>query len=156
MYKIMFVCHGNICRSPMAEYLFLDKIKELGIEKEFTVKSSATSYEEIGNPVYPPVKKILNRMGINCDNKYAEKLTYNDYDKYDFFICMDERNVINTLKIFNGDKDKKVYKLLEFANENKDVADPYYMGNFEQTFSDIVRGVNGLIKYYKKECKIID
>jgi len=147
----MFVCHGNICRSPMAEFIFRNRLKDFGKENDFIVKSSATSYEELGNPVYPPAKKILSRMGINCDNKFAEKLEKSDYSKYDYFIAMDERNVINMLKIFGSDSDKKIFKLLSFAGEDKDVLDPYWMGNFEGTFCDIVRGVEGLLKFLKIE-----
>lgn len=115
MKKIMFVCHGNICRSPMAEFLFKKMVKEKGKEKEYLIKSSATSFEEISNPVHPGTRRILNKMGIDCSGKYAEKLIKADYDKYDYFICMDERNLRNMLYIFNEDRENKCKKLLDFT-----------------------------------------
>ena len=148
MVKIMFVCHGNICRSPLAEFLMKDKLEKQGLEGKAEIKSSGTSYEEIGNPVYPPIMRILNGLNINCSNKRSEKLLEKDYSNYDFFICMDERNVKNTLKIFNGDKENKVYKLLDFVGGG-DVADPYYYGNYDKTFSDVDIGTDAFIKFLK-------
>ena len=148
MVKIMFVCHGNICRSPLAEFLMKDKLEKQGLEGKAEIKSSGTSYEEIGNPVYPPIMRILNGLNINCSNKRSEKLLEKDYGNYDFFICMDERNVKNTLKIFNGDKENKVYKLLDFVGGG-DVADPYYYGGYDKTFSDVDIGTDAFIKFLK-------
>ena len=148
MVKIMFVCHGNICRSPLAEFLMKDKLEKQGLEGKVEIKSSGTSYEEIGNPVYPPIMRILNGLNINCSNKRSEKLLEKDYSNYDFFICMDERNVKNTLKIFNGDKENKVYKLLDFVGGG-DVADPYYYGGYDKTFSDVDIGTDAFIKFLK-------
>ena len=117
MIKIMFVCHGNICRSPMAEFIFKYMLKKCGREKEFAVSSSATSTEEIwngiGNPVYPPAQEELANHGILCKGKRAVQLKKSDYDKYDFFFCMDSRNVTNTMRIFGSDPDHKVRKLLK-------------------------------------------
>lgn len=147
MIKIAFVCHGNICRSPMAEFIFKDKIKKLGLEKEFHVRSFGTSPEELCNPVYPPVREILRSRGIDCSNKRAEVLSPSDYDKFDYFICMDERNVRNIGRIFIEDDKKKIFKLLDFTNKKGDVADPYYYGGFSKVEEDIERGVNSFIEF---------
>ena len=147
MKKIMFVCHGNICRSPMAEFLFKKMVKEKGKQDEYLIKSSATSYEELSNPVHPGTRRILNGMGIDCSGKYAEKLVKADYNKYDYFICMDERNYKNMLYIFGDDKDGKCYKLLNFTDKKGDVADPYWTGDFNATLFDIELGLNGLYKF---------
>lgn len=148
--KIMFVCHGNICRSPMAEFIFKDMIKRAGRESEFTVCSSATSTEEIwgsvGNPVYPPAKEELARHGISCGGKRAVQLKKSDYNKYDLLIAMDSMNVRNIMKIIGADPQGKVHKLLDYTAEGGDVADPWYTRNFEVTYSDIVRGCEALLK----------
>ena len=152
MIKIMFVCHGNICRSPMAEFIFKDIVKSKGIEGEYFVTSSATSDEEIylgiGNPVYPPAKRELYKHGISCDGKRAVRLTKNDYDNYDFFIGMDERNIYNMKRIFGGDGKNKVRKLLDYCGGG-DVADPWYSGDFKTTYDDIYKGVNAVISLGK-------
>ncbi len=146
MIKIMFVCHGNICRSPMAEFIFKDMLKKCGRESEFIVASSATSTEEIwngiGNPVYPPAKSELAKHGISCEGKIAVQLKKSDYDKYDLFPCMDSRNVTNTMRIFGSDPDHKVRKLLK----NKDVSDPWYTDKFDVAYNDIYKGCKGLLK----------
>lgn len=154
MIKITFVCYGNICRSPMAEYLFRDLIKEKGVADAFDVKSAATSGEELGNPVYPPVKKILNRLGINCDDKRAERFTPADYSANDYIIVMDEQNARDVRRICGGDRLGKIRKLLSFAGESNDVSDPYWSRDFETTFCDVVRGVNGVYDYLIKNGKI--
>lgn len=148
----MFVCHGNICRSPMAEYMFIDMIKKKGIRSHFLVSSSATSYEEIGNGVHYGTKRILNNLGIDCNGKKAIKLEKSDYDKYDYFIGMDDYNVLNMQRLFNTDK--KIYKLLEFNNTNRDVKDPWYTGNFDETFEDIKDGLNAFLNYLLKKHNI--
>ena len=143
--KIMFVCHGNICRSPMAEFIFKDMLKKNGLEDKFIVASSATSDEEIwggeGNPVYPPAKQELLRHNISCEGKRAVQLKRSDYDNYDLFICMDSNNVRNTKRIFGTDKEDKIRKLLDYVGGG-DVADPWYYGNFDKTYADIERGLN--------------
>ena len=143
--KIMFVCHGNICRSPMAEFIFKDMLKKKGLEDKFIVSSSATSDEEIwggvGNPVYPPAKQELLRHNITCEGKRAVQLKRSDYDNYDLFICMDSNNVRNTKRIFGTDKEDKIRKLLDYVGGG-DVADPWYYGNFDKTYADIERGLN--------------
>ena len=150
MKRIMFVCHGNICRSPMAEFIFKKLIAEKGLENDFFVSSSATSTEEIwqgvGNPVYPPAKRELLKHGISCDGKRAVQLKVDDYDNYDLFIYMDLANVRNATRILNGDKQNKVKKLLTFANRNEDVADPWYSDRFDIAYQDIYEGCVALLK----------
>ncbi len=144
MVKIMFVCHGNICRSPMAEFVFKDILEKNGDSDKFLVKSSATSCEELGNPVYPPARRELAKHGISCDGKFAVRLKKEDYEKYDMFICMDQKNVRNTLLIFGSDTDSKVKMLLD-----RDVSDPWYSGDFETCYQDILKGCADLYKNKK-------
>ena len=151
MIKIMFICHGNICRSPMAEFILKDMVEKQGRAKDFTIASSATSYEEIGNPVHYGTKGVLDRLGISCKGKRAVHLEKSDYDKYDYLICMDSANVRNALRIFGDDKDGKLYKLLDFADVDRDVADPWYTGNFEETYKEVVMGCRGLLKVIDKK-----
>ncbi len=131
--------------------MFRDIIREKGEEGEFAIRSAGTSDEEEGNPVYPPVKKLLDRMGIDCSSKRAERLLASDYAENDLFIGMDERNVRNMKKLFGGDPDGKVKKLLDYAGEDKDVADPYWTGDFGLTFCDVTRGVKSLYAELKKQ-----
>ena len=145
----MFVCHGNICRSPMAEFIMKDYLKKQG-DDNFFIASSATSREELGNGVHYGTRAVLNRLGISCQGKRAVQLTRDDYDKYDYFIGMDEYNKRNMIRIFDGDKDGKVSLLLDYTNRPRDVADPWYTGNFEQTYQDIKLGVDCLYKFLKK------
>lgn len=151
MIKIVFVCYGNICRSPLAEFLFLDLLGEKGKSEKYSVRSAATSSEELNHPVYPPVKRILDRMGIDCSRKRAEKLRREDYDNADLFIGTDSRNVRDMQRIFGGDPQNKIKRLMEYAGEDKDVADPYWTGDYETAFCDIVRGINGLYKTLENE-----
>lgn len=149
MYKIMFVCHGNICRSPMAEFIFKDMVKKLGRAGEFDVASSAVSTEEIwgnvGNPVYPPAKTELQKHGISCEGKRAQLLTEADGEYYDLLLCMDESNVRRARKIVGAKNAEKCKKLLDFAGGGE-VADPWYTGNFTATYQDLVKGLEGLLK----------
>lgn len=151
MKKIMFVCHGNICRSPMAEFIMKKLVKEAGMQDLFYIASSATSAEEIwkgnGNPVYPPAKAELKKHGISCEGKYAVQLKSADYENYDYFIGMDSANIRNMRRILNNDKDEKIYKLLTFAGRSDDVADPWFSGDFETTYKDIEEGCYALLKY---------
>lgn len=151
MKRIMFVCHGNICRSPMAEFIFKKMLCEEGIDA--LVASSATSTEEIwngiGNPVYPPAREELKKHGISCSGKRAVQLTRADRDKYDMFICMDENNLRNAKRIL-GD-DGKLHKLLDFANGGN-VADPWYSGDFSTAYRDIEEGCRALLIKIKSEC----
>ncbi len=150
MKKIMFVCHGNICRSPMAEFIFRDMVKKCGRDHEFIIESSATSTEEIwngvGNPVYPPAKAELAKHGLSCEGKRAVQLRKDDYDKYDLLICMDRYNVKNALRILGGDPDDKVKLLLSYTGSDRDVADPWYYGNFDVTYKDIFEGCTALLE----------
>ena len=143
--KICFICHGNICRSPMAEYLLKYKVEELGIRDKFLIVSRATSYEEIGNDMHYGTKDILIKNNIPFNKHRATRLDSSDYIKYDYFICMDDNNIRNTLRIFGNDKDNKVIKLNE-----EDVKDPWYTGNFIETYNDINSGLDKLIKKFIK------
>ena len=149
MYKIMFVCHGNICRSPMAEFLMKDLVKRLGREEEFEIASSAVSTEEIwgnvGNPVYPPAKAELKKLGITCEGKRAQLLTERDGEYYDLLLCMDESNVRRAQRIVGNKNAAKCKKLLSYAGGG-DVADPWYTRDFTATYQDIMRGMDGLLK----------
>lgn len=147
MKKIMFVCHGNICRSPMAEFIMKKLVRENGIADNFQISSSATSTEEIGNPVYPPAREELKRHGISCDGKYAVQVKKSDYKKYDLFLIMDDLNNRNIMRIFGKDPENKVHKLLEFAGRNNNVADPWYNGRFDVAYNDIYDGCSGLLRY---------
>ena len=160
MTKIMFVCHGNICRSPMAEFIFKDLIARRGVADQYVIASSATSTEEvwngIGNPVYPPAKAELAKHGLSCDGKRAVQLQKSDYDKYDLFIGMDSANIRNMQRIAGGDPEGKIYKLLSFATAKngqagraEDVADPWYTGDFDATYRDVVAGCEGLLTFLK-------
>ncbi len=146
MYNIMFVCHGNICRSPMAEFVLKDLVKKRGISNQFVIASSATSREEIGNPVHQGTKRKLLEHGISTDGKYAIQFTKEDYHSYDFIIVMDSYNVKNLKYIIGQDIEKKVYKLLDFA-DGGDIADPWYTGNFDDTYRDVVRGCDGFLRH---------
>ena len=152
MHRIMFVCHGNICRSPMAEFILKDLVKKQNCEKDFLIMSSATSTEEIingiGNPIYPPARAELKKHGILSDGKYAVQLKKSDYDKYDLFICMDDLNIRNALKIFNINSCEKVRKLMSYTSENRDVADPWYTGDFDVTYNDIYNGCIALLNSF--------
>lgn len=149
MYKIMFVCHGNICRSPMAEFIFKNMLVEQGLSYKYEVSSSATSNEEIwggvGNPVYPPARAELKKHGIECGGKRAVQLKKSDYDKYDLFICMDSRNVVNATRVLGGDPMVKVKKLMDYTSRGGDIADPWYTDRFDITYRDVFDGCRGLL-----------
>ena len=152
--KIMFVCHGNICRSPMAEFIFKDLVKKQRIADRFVIASSATSTEEIwngiGNPVYPPAKAELKKHGLSCNGKRAVQLEKNDYDKYDLFVGMDSANIRNMLRIFGSDPDGKVRKLMDYTDRGGDVADPWYSDRFDVAYRDILEGCTALLKAVQK------
>lgn len=150
MIRIMFVCHGNICRSPMAEFIFKKMLRERGLEDRFVVASSATSTEEIwggvGNPVYPPACEELARHGIACDGKRAVQLRREDYDKYDLFIGMDSANVRNMHRMLGGDPEGKIRKLMDYTGRGGDVADPWYSERFDIAYRDISAGCAALLE----------
>ena len=149
-HRILFVCHGNICRSPMAEFVMKDlvskaaKVKE-GLEDCFIIESAATSTEEIGNSVYPPARRKLAEHGISCATKTARQMTRSDYDRYDLLIGMDTWNIRNMRNICGGDPEGKIVMLMDFTKRPGDVADPWYTGDFEATWRDVLEGCQGLL-----------
>lgn len=151
MVKILFVCHGNICRSPMAEFVMKDIVKKKGEEGEFIIASAATSREELGNGVYPPVKRILSAMGIDCSNKRARQVTKEDYAEFDYIVCMDKNNMRNIKYIIPEDKDNKILMLLSLTENPRDVADPWYTGDFEATKNDVIIGCEKLYDYINEQ-----
>jgi protein-tyrosine phosphatase len=151
MIKILFVCHGNICRSPMAEFVLKDMVKKAGLADRFEIASAATSTEEIGNPVHRGTREKLRQVGISVAGKTAVQLRKSDYDKYDYLIGMDEWNIRNMLRMLGGDPEGKIHKLLEFTGSRRDVADPWYTGDFETTYQDVVTGCKELMKMLKEK-----
>lgn len=149
MIKILFLCHGNICRSPMAEFILKDLVEKRGLSTHFYIESAATSTEELGNPVYPPARKTLNSVGIDCSGKRARQMNKSDYDKFDYLIGMDSANIRNINRICGGDPKGKIYKLLSIAGEERDVADPWFTGDFETTYRDVLKGCEAFLKQYK-------
>ena len=143
--RILFVCHGNICRSPMAEFVMKDLVKRSWLEDEFFIESAATSTEEIGNEVYPPARRKLAEHGISCKGKTARQMTRGDYDRFDLLIGMDEWNIRNMNRICGGDPEGKIHKLLDYTDRPGDVADPWYTGNFEATWRDVLEGCQRLL-----------
>lgn len=144
MIKVLFVCHGNICRSTMAEYMMKDLVKNRGMESEFYIDSAATSREEIGNPVHYGTRQKLREVGIPCGDHRARQMTKEDYEKFDYLIGMDSANIRNMHRILGADPEGKVHKLLEFTERVRDIADPWYTGNFDVTYEDIKEGLEGL------------
>lgn len=154
MIKVLFVCHGNICRSPMAEFILKNMVAESGLSDQFEIASAATSTEEIwngvGNPVYPPAQKELARHGISCEGKRAVQLKREDYDSYDYLIGMDDANIRSMEKI-TGHKGGKIYKLLQFADSDASVIDPWYSGRFDDTYRDVVTGCEAFLEYLRQQ-----
>ena len=149
MVKILMVCHGNICRSPMAEFVMKDLVEKAGLEWAFEIASAATSTEEIGNPVYPPARRKLAEHGIGCAGKTARQLRREDYEYYDYLIGMDGVNLRNMRRICNGDPEGKISLLLDHTNRPADVADPWYTGDFEATWQDVLEGCRCLLEKLK-------
>ena len=150
MVKILFVCHGNICRSPMAEFVMKDLVRKAGLESRFHIESAATSTEEIGNPIYPPARRKLAEHGMQCDGHSARQLTNRDYERYDLLIGMDRANIRNMNRICGGDFDSKIHLLMEYAgHSDTEVADPWYTGDFETTWQDVLAGCVGLFNWCK-------
>ena len=146
MTRILFVCHGNICRSPMTEFVMKDLVKKAGLEGQFQIASAATSTEEIGNPVYPPARRKLAEHGICCAGKTARQLTRADYVQYDLLIGMDRANIRNMNRICGGDPEGKIKLLLDFTDRPGDVADPWYTGDFDATWRDVLEGCQKLLE----------
>ncbi len=151
MIKILFICHGNICRSPMAEFVMKDLVQRANRQSQFYIASAATSTEEIGNPVHRGTREKLKSVGISTAGKTAVQMKRSDYAKYDYLIGMDSWNIRNMLMISGGDPEGKVHKLLEFAGSSRDVADPGYTGDFESTYRDVLAGCQGLLKQLMPE-----
>ncbi|MBO2526809.1 MAG: hypothetical protein CW335_01310 [Clostridiales bacterium] len=148
--RILFVCHGNICRSPMAEFLMKELVMQRGLEDRFEIASAATTDEEIGNPVYPPVRSLLRERGISCEGKTAVQLRMADYGKYDLFIGMDSENLYDMKRLFGGDPENKVSLLLDYTDRPRDVSDPWYTRNFHEAETDIDRGCTALLAHLLK------
>ena len=151
MIKVLFVCHGNICRSPMAEFVMKDLVKKAGLECEIKIASAATSTEEIGNRVYPPARRKLAEHGIGCEGKTARQMTRRDYQEYDLLVGMDNANLRNMNRISGGDPEGKIHPLLEYAGRVGEVADPWYTGDFEATWQDVLAGCTGLLERLKEQ-----
>ena len=144
-YRILFVCHGNICRSPMAELVMKDLVEKAGVAQQFLIESAATSTEEIGNSVYPPARRKLAEHGISCQGKTARQMTRLDYGRYDLLIGMDSWNIRNMRAISGGDPEGKIRMLMDYTNRPGDVADPWYTGDFEATWRDVLEGCEALL-----------
>lgn len=152
MIKILFICHGNICRSPMAEFVMKDMVKRQGLADQFYIASAATSTEEIGNPVHYGTRNKLAQVGISTAGKYAVRMERRDYQEYDYIVGMDRWNYKNILRISgNKDKDKKISLLLDYTDHPRDVADPWYTGDFEKTYEDIMAGCKGLLEHIQQK-----
>jgi len=149
MKKILFVCHGNICRSPMAEFVMKDLVRKEGLEDEFYIESAATSTEEIGNEVYFPAKRKLSEHGISCKGKTARQMTRSDYDRFDLLIGMDSWNIRNMNSICGGDPERKIHMLMDFTERKGDVEDPWYTRDFEATWRDVSEGCQCLLEWVR-------
>lgn len=154
MIKILFVCHGNICRSTMSESVFAHMINQQNLSDQFIIDSAATSTEEIGNPPHRGTVKKLREVGVPLVPHRARQITWKDYEKFDYIIGMDQWNIRNLNRMLKGDPDGKVYKLLSFAGTDRDIADPWYTGKFDVTYTDIVEGCEGFLAYLKRQRKI--
>lgn len=149
--RILFVCHGNICRSPMAEFVMKDLVSKAGLSDQFLIESAATSTEELGNAVYPPARRKLAEHNISCQGKTARQMTRADYQRYDLLIGMDTWNIRNMERISGGDPDGKIHQLMDYTHRPGDVADPWYTGDFETTWRDVLEGCTALLDIIKEE-----
>ena len=145
--RILFVCHGNICRSPMAEFVMKNMVERAGVADRFYIESAATSTEEIGNPVYPPARRKLAEHGIGCGGKTARQMRRDDYGRFDLIVGMDAWNLRNMRRICGDDPDGRIRLLMDFTNRPGDVADPWYTGDFEATWRDVVEGCEGILRH---------
>ena len=148
--SILFVCHGNICRSPMAEFMMKDMVSKAGLSGSVYVESAATSREEIGNDMYPPARRKLTQERIPFERRSARQITPSDYDRFDYIILMEQYNYRNAMRIFGDDPEDKVKLLLDFAGSGRDIADPWYTGNFDRTYDDLVEGLTALLHYIEE------
>lgn len=151
MKRILFVCHGNICRSPMAEFVMKKMVSEAGLSDKFEIASAATSTEEIGNPVYPPARRKLAEHGISCDGKTSRQITRRDYEYFDYIVAMDANNLRNLSRMLGSDKQNKISMLMDYTDHPRDVADPWYTGDFEATWKDVNEGCMGLLERIRQE-----
>ncbi len=151
MIKILFVCHGNICRSPMAEFVMKDMVRKAGLETRFVIESKAARRDELGNDTHYGTRAKLRQMGIPFAKRRATLLSKADYAAYDYLVAMDAENVHDMLRLFGGDPNGKIYKLLRFADEDRDVADPWYTGNFDETYEDVLKGCTALLRMIGKK-----
>ena len=151
MIKILFICHGNICRSPMAEYVLKDMVRRQHLEDRFSIASAATSREEIGNDVHRGTRRKLAEEGIACPSRQARQVTKADYADFDYLLIMDENNRRNLLRILGGDPEKKIHGMLDWSERPRDIADPWYTGNFDITYDDIVEGCETFLQHLKEE-----
>ena len=150
MIRVLFICHGNICRSTMAEMVLKHMVRDHGIDSEFYISSAATSREEIGNGVHYGTRRKLAEVGIPCEDHRAVQVTRKDYEDYDYLIVMDSNNIRNLTRIIRQDPEHKVYKLLDFTErKGESIADPWYTGNFDETYQDVVEGCEGLLRHLK-------
>ncbi len=147
MTKILFICHGNICRSPMAEFVMKELAAQAGRSAQFEIASAATSTEELGNAVYPPARRKLAEHGISCEGKTARQVTRRDYEHYDLLIVMDHNNLRNLRRMLGEDTENKIHLLMDYTDRPGEVADPWYTGNFEETWRDVLDGCSGLVKH---------
>ena len=145
MTKVMFVCLGNICRSPMAEFVFKQMVKEQHLEDQFIIASSATSREELGNPVHRGTVRKLSEVGIKCEGKTSTQFTKQDYESYDYILCMETNNIKSLLRIIGSDPQSKIHRLLDYSTSPRDIADPWYTGNFDATYNDVKEGCEAFL-----------
>ena len=153
MIKILFVCHGNICRSPMAEFIMKDLVEKAGLEEQFRIASAATSMEECGNPIYPPAKRKLREHGIAAEGHRARRMERRDYREYDLLIGMEQYNIRNMLRILGGDPEGKVHRLLDYTEKPGDIDDPWYTDDFATAYEEILRGCQGLLACLRKQSR---
>ena len=150
MVKILFICHGNICRSTMAEYVMKHLVKQAGMEQEFYIDSAATSTEEIGNGVHYGTRRKLAQMGVSCGDHRARQITWQDYQKFEYIIGMDNANIRNLRRMLKNDPEGKITMMLDYTDRPGEVADPWYTGDFEATYRDVLEGCQGLLKELTK------
>ena len=153
MIKVLFVCLGNICRSPMAEFVFKDMVNKKGLSNEFYIESAATSSEAVGEGIYFGTKDILKQQGIPFEQRKARQMTKEDYNKFDYILGMESKNIANILRIVGEDKEKKIYRLLDFSDMPRDIKDPWYTGDFDITYYDVEDGCNSFLEYVMEKKK---